>query len=77
MSITINANGLAWLGFWLFLAVLVWVSHKQFLAGYRNLLFSWDDDGEQRLREAAIAKAEGKTPHGVALPDGLNSKGGQ
>jgi hypothetical protein len=57
MSITINASGLSWLGFWLFLAVLVWVSHKQFVAGYRNLFFSWDDEGELELRRAAIDKA--------------------
>lgn len=48
----------AWLGFWIFLSVYVWAQHLQFIAGYDTIPFGHKTDAENRLRQAAIKKAE-------------------
>ena len=52
------AAALPWLAFWGVIALCVWVAHVQFMAGYDTWLFEHKTEAEQRLRAAAIRRAE-------------------
>ncbi len=51
-------EALPWVAFWLVVAVCVYVSHVQYMAGHDTAFFFHKTPEEQRLREAAIRKAE-------------------
>lgn len=48
------SNGLGWLGFFLVIAVFIYVNHKQYMAGHDNYIFEHKTEDEKRIREAQI-----------------------
>ena len=56
-------NGLAWLGFWIFLAVFVVCDTWLFSKGYNAYFWSHKQPEEKELRKIAIARAR-ITPQG-------------
>ena len=52
------AEAIPWLGFWAFMAVLVWVEHTQYMHGHDTLFFGHKTPEELRIREAVIRKLE-------------------
>jgi len=39
------------LGFWIFMATLVYVSHKQYMAGHDTFFFTHKTDAEKAIRD--------------------------
>jgi hypothetical protein len=51
-------KALPWVAFWAAMALFVWISHKQFMAGYDNSVWVHRTPAELRLQEAAVRRAE-------------------
>ena len=54
----VNINGLGWLGFFIVIAVFIYVNHKQYMAGHNNFIFEHKTEDEKRIREAQICILE-------------------
>ena len=54
----VNNNDLGWLGFFLVIAVFIYVNHKQYMAGHDNYIFEHKTEDEKRIREAQICILE-------------------
>lgn len=52
------AEALPWLAFWAVVALFVWVSHIQYMAGHDTGLFEHKTPEEKRIREAVIRQLE-------------------
>lgn len=47
-----------WFGFWIFIAVWVYVDHAMYLKGHDGWWFEHKTPEEKRLRDAVVRKAE-------------------
>jgi hypothetical protein len=54
----IEGNALPWTAFWIFLAVWIYCSHTQYMAGHETTFFHHKTPEEIRIREAVIKRLE-------------------
>lgn len=59
------AENLAWLGFWIFAAVFLYVEHTQYMNGHETTIYTHKTPEEKRIREAIVKKLENEAAAGA------------